>query len=233
MSTQVSTKMEMGRVKKYQLDLARYYQIPAVQSSLSVVLSLFIVSIFILFALKPTVVTIVKLQKTIEDSEKTLQQLKTKVTALQKASVIYEQLTPAIPMLEASIPGKSAEYQALTSTIELLAVQTGVVLNTSSLGETLLYSRILSPFVPNKTQGVAALPFSVRVTGEYPAITSFLQNLLTVDRLIKMDSVTYAREGSVRGSSAGSTSLTIVGEAYYLADQAQLQKAIPLKKGGK
>lgn len=233
MNTPASNKYEASRVRKYQLDLSRYYHIPAVQSSLNVVMSLFVAAFFILFALRPTFITIVKLQKTIADSRLTLKTLDTKVTALQRASTALEALTPVLPMIEASVPSKEAGYSPLISTMEVLAAQNEVVLTTSTLGETVLYSRIFSPFTPNKNQTVIALPFTAQVVGSYSAVTQFLRGVMNMDRIINLESLTYTREGTARGTTTSSTSLTITGEAYYLADQAQLLKALPETKGGR
>ncbi|KKU45346.1 MAG: hypothetical protein UX62_C0037G0005 [Microgenomates group bacterium GW2011_GWA2_46_7] len=59
----------------YARDLRRYYRMPATQMSLTVVLSLFIMAVFIVLALRPTIVAIVKLQKTIVEARKTVEQL--------------------------------------------------------------------------------------------------------------------------------------------------------------
>jgi len=234
MNTPTNPKLGASRARRYGLDLSRYYKIPAVQSTLSVVLSLFVVAIFILFAIKPTFVTIVKLQKSIEDSAKTLQTLTTKVAALERASTNLESLKPFLPMIEASIPSKEAGYATLTSSVELIAYQSGVALTTTTLGETLLYSRIFTPFTPSKGESVIALPFTARVVGSYGAISQFLQSLMKMDRIVHIESLTYAREGNVRSTTESATSLTISGEAYYLADQAQLLKTLSVtKKGGK
>lgn len=232
--TAANAKYEASRAKKYQLDLSRYYQIPAVQSSLNVVMSLFVAAFFILFALRPTFVTIVKLQKTIADSQGTYKTLETKVTALQKASTTLETLAPSLPMIETSMPSKEAGYSPLLSSMEVLAQQSGVSLVTSTLGETVLYSRIFSPFAPNKNQALVALPFTARVVGSYQAVSQFLHTIMNMDRVVNIESLTFVREGNTKGSVVSSTSLTITGEAYYLADQAQLLKAMPIvKKGGK
>jgi Tfp pilus assembly protein PilO len=229
-----NAKYEASRVRKYQLDLSRYYRIPVVQASLNVVMSLFIAAFFILFALRPTFITILKLQKTIADSQVTYKTLEAKVAALQKAAKSLETLAPELPFIDASIPAKEAGYTPLISSMEVLAQQHGVTLITSTLGETVLYSRIFSPFTPNKNQTLVSLPFSARVVGSYQAVSQFLHSVLNMDRVINVESLTYAREGNTKGSTVVSTSLTITGEAYYLADQAQLLKAMPtIKKGGK
>lgn len=231
MNTPVNPKAQMGSIRKYQMDLARYYRIPAVQSSLSIVLSLFVVSFFIFFALRPTFLTVVELQKKIKTSEATLTQIKTKVEALQTAERLYEKISAELPMVETNIPSVSAGYQSLASSIEVLAQQNGVTLHSLAIGETLLYSKILSPFTPNKKQEVMAMSFNARVTGSYVGVMGFLRGILEMDRLIGTSSITLAKELVTETDTTASASLTVVGEVYYVADRLQLQRALPLKKG--
>lgn len=228
----VNAKYEASRVRKYELGLSRYYRMPAVQSSLTVVLSLFVAAFFLLFALRPTFITIVKLQKDITESKQTFATLETKVNSLQRASKTLEQLAPVLPMIESSIPSNEAGYASAVSTLEIVAKQSGVTLNTSSMGESVLYSRLFAPFTLSKNLSVVTLPFTLRVVGDYTGLSIFLKNLLSVDRIIKIESISFAREGNTKGSTTTTTSLTMTGEAYYMADQTQLSKALPVPKKG-
>lgn len=217
---------------RYSQDLRRYYRMPAVQVSLTLVLSLFVMAIFIVFALRPTIVTIVTLKKTIAESEKIRQQLSVKMTNLQKASVQFELLKPILPMLNTTIPNNGAEYLPLTTAIEILARQTGTQLESESLGPTLLFSRIISPFIPSKDQSVVELPFTARVIGSYPNISTFLAKLLSMERIIIIESVTITREIGSKEENTN-VALNISGSAYYLADKVQLEESITENKGKK
>lgn len=217
---------------RYGQDLRRYYRMPAVQVSLTLVLSLFVMAIFIVFALRPTIVTIVTLKKTIAESEKIRQQLSVKMTNLQKASVQFELLKPILPMLNTTIPNNGAEYLPLTTAIEILARQTGTQLESESLGPTLLFSRIISPFIPSKDQSVVELPFTARVIGSYPNISAFLTKLLSMERIIIIESVTITREIGSKEENTN-VALNISGSAYYLADKVQLEESITENKGKK
>lgn len=217
---------------RYSQDLRRYYRMPAVQVSLTLVLSLFVMAIFIVFALRPTIVTIVTLKKTIAESEKIRQQLSVKMTNLQKASVQFELLKPILPMLNSTIPNNGAEYSPLTTAIEILARQTGTQLESESLGPTLLFSRIISPFIPSKDQSVVELPFTARVIGSYPNISAFLAKLLSMERIIIIESVTITREIGSKEENTN-VALNISGSAYYLADKVQLEESITENKGKK
>lgn len=217
--------------QKYAQDLRRYYRLPAIQVSLTLVLSLFVAAIFIVFALRPTIVSIVTLNKTIAESNKTLQQLNTKAVALQRVSTQLEALKPFLPTFNLNIPSDGASYAPLTTAVEALAAMSGTQLESESLGATLLFSRILSPFAPNKNQSVIELPFTVRVTGNYQGVLEFLTKLMSMERVVAIESVTITRETGAKSTSAA-VALNVSGSAYYLADEAQLQKSM-LEKGKK
>lgn len=215
--------------QKYSQDLRRYYRLPVVQMSLTMVLSLFVLSVFIIFALRPTVVSITTLKKTIAESESTLKQLETKIASLQKVSTELESLQLFLPILNTSIPNNGATYAPLITSVESLANQTGTKLENESIGPTLLFSRILSPFSPNKNQKVIMLPFTVKLSGTFPGISDFLTKLLTMDRIIGIESVIITKEAisTTASKDAGVTvSLNINGSTYYLADETQINKAL-------
>ena len=213
----------------YSRDLQRYYRMPATQVSLTLVLSLFIVAIFIIFALGPTLVAITTLQTTITDSQQTLQQLDTKINTLKVITTQFTAIKPTLSTLNLSIPNTGAAYSPLTMTIDALATQAGVSMESETVGSTLLYSRILAPFDPNKAQTVVALPLTIRVVGSYPQITQFLTQLLSIDRIVSLNTVTIAKSSSTKTGTTIVT-LDVSGNAYYLADQAQLTKAFPTTK---
>lgn len=218
--------------RRYSQDLRRYYRMPAVQVSLTLVLSVFLMSVFVVFALRPTILSIVNLKKTISESKKVLQQLETKVNFLQKASNQLETLRPLIPNINNSIPNNGAMYSPITLAIDELAYQVGVIVESESLGPTLLYSRILSPFTPNKNQKVVELSFSLRVSGGYSEVTDFLNMMMKMERIVLVDNVTIAKQAGAKNSTA-SVTMNVSGLAFYLADATQLDKALIQKKGGK
>lgn len=213
---------------KYSQDLRRYYRMPAIQSSLTLVLSLFVMAFFIVFALRPTIISIVTLKKNIAESTKTFKTLETKVANLQKAATQLENIKPSLPTLNLDIPNIGASYNPIVMAVESIANQTNVKIDNESLGETLLFSRLITPYAPSKNQNVVILPFSVRVTGSYMNVMEFLKRLLSMNRIILAETVTISREASTK-ISADTVSLNISGNAYYLADEALLKKSLEVK----
>lgn len=213
------------QVRRYQLDLSRYYRLPQTQISLGVVLSLVLVSFFGMFALRPTLVSIATLNKSITDSQKTLTQLEAKVKALQTASAKLESLRDTTTLVDYAIPTGSAGYAELSSLLTYLASQSGVTLASLTTDDALLFAKVLSPYTLTRGAQPVPLVFSVRVTGSYPAVHDYLVRLLTSDRITRLTSLTYAKE-VVGKTTSTAVSLTIAGEAYYTADLVPLQKIL-------
>src|SRR3989339_1220133 len=151
--------------RQYSFDLKHYYRLPATQVSLTIVMSLVIVAIFAVFALRPTLITIVTLRKTILESRKTLQQLQNKTENVQKAAELLEGIKPMLSRVNLGVTNQGADYSTFVTRVETIAQQAGVQLQSESLGATLLYSRVIAPYNPSKSQGVVELPISLRVSG--------------------------------------------------------------------
>lgn len=216
----------------YARDLRRYYRLPATQVSLTVVLSVIIVALFAIFALRPTVVAIVTLQRTITESRKTLQSLQSKTLGLRRAEGELELIKPKLSLLNSSIANQGADYGPITAQLEELALVSGVQLQSETLGETLLYSKNIAPFTPKKSQKIVALPVTVRVSGSYEAVGVFLRQIVRTRRVIGIESMVITKEAGSRGENI-TVAMSVSGHAYYLADEAQLGTVLTQKKGGK
>ncbi len=225
-----ATKYSQVRARHYDLDLRRYYRLPAVQISLQVVLSIFIIAFFIFFALRPTLTTIISLQKDIEDSRQTLQQLDAKVSSLQRAATILTALKPSLSYIDASIPTTDAGYTPFISSLEILAAQSGATLINDNIGGTLLFSQIVSPFTLAKTESVVSMPVTIQVAGSYEQTSAFLTSLMSLDRIVTITSVTFSHQAITKDSTATVT-LSVSGTVSYMADQKQITTSLPSDKG--
>ncbi len=191
---------------------------------------MFIIAFFIFFALRPTLTTIISLQKDIQDSRQTLQQLDAKVSSLQRAATILTALKPSLSYIDASIPTTDAGYIPFTSSIEILAAQSGATLVNDNIGETLLFSQIVSPFTLAKTESVVSMPVTIQVAGSYGQTSTFLTSLLSLDRIVTITSVTFSHQAITKDSTATVT-LSISGTVSYMADQKQITTSLPSDKG--
>lgn len=227
----------MNSPRKLRLDLARYYRLPSVQVSLGVVLAFLISALLIMFAIRPTFATIVALNKEIKETRETVSLLEKKVTALNRAVSILETIKPNLPTLERSIPGDGVGYDELTRGLEALAQNTGATLETVTVGKSIVSSRLVTAYIPDKKQEVAETPISIRVRGDYPALSGFLTRLLGTVRLTSVESVALLKDGGKASRSAASTegelNLTINGAVLYTVDPGAMGKVFPSNERGK
>ena len=224
-----ATKMAYNRYKKYSLNLRNYYKLPAVHTSLTLVLSLFICAFFILVALRPTFIAIAKLNTTIADSKKTLAQLNAKAGALQQAERVWEEIKQFEPQIERAIPSKGPAYPALVLSAEVLATSSNVQIASETIGPALTFSSIADPYT-GKKRSVITIPYSVRVTGEYQNIMEFMRQLTNLDRMIQIDSLSIARDAEAEGV-AQTLTLSVSAKTYIAADEQMITKILEELRG--
>lgn len=214
--------------RKLRLDLARYYRLPNVQVSLSIVMAFSISALFIFFALRPTFVTIAKLKTDIDEARSSLSALQTKVSALTKASATYESIKPQLPKLAKSIPDNGVGYESIAYAIEALAQETGANVESFAIGKSVLTSKVTPVYAATIGRDAVESSFTLRVLGDYTTVTNFFQRLSGAIRLVKIENITIMREAAGRGAvTSGSLSLTINGSLYYVAEPKALEKVIP------
>lgn len=225
----------MNTSRKLRLDLARYYRLPSVQISLGVVLAFLMSALFIMFALRPTFATIVSLQKEIEESRDLVVTLETKVKALNQASTLLETIKPNLPILEKSIPSDGMGYDQLSRSLEALSQNTGARLDSFTLGSSLVSSRLVNAYNPDKKAEIIQAPITLRVRGSYGSLSNFLDRIMGTVRLTSLESVALFRDGARGRGETTNTELTmtITGTVNYMADPSALLKVFPKSEGGK
>lgn len=220
-------KANYASYKKKLSNIRKYYEKSSVASTLAVVLSLFLVSFFIIVALRPTLVKIAELRKTIEESEKTLAQLETKVQALNRASQVWNEATPYLGYLQTSIPIEP-EYRSLYKEIEALALREGVVYKSGSLGSVILSSRLAFPYEPDINMDGLLISYSMNVEGEYIELVDFMRTFITLDRIMSVDSISFNETTDTENSDF--ISLNISGKAHYFAKVDVVNQVMGVEK---
>lgn len=169
---------------------------------LYITFSLFAVSFFGFFALRPTVATISNLQKQLSDSKATYAALKTKLEALHTLDGEYEALQNTLPIVYAAIP-KTSQIPTLTRQFELLAKSNQIIVNSIDFG-TFEYF----PAKSNNRQ-LYTYNFTIDVQGTESNVDTFISNLISFDRILSIDKISTGRNPS------GEFQATITGQAYY------------------
>lgn len=166
-----------------------------------IILTLFTVSVFGLFAITPTLSTISNLQKKYEDNQRVYEALKTKLESINKLDIAYKGLGPDLPAIFLAIP-RSSKIPYLTRQLENIADSEQVVISRLGFGTIELY--------PSKktNQPLFSYTFSLVVSGPQKNVNNFLKGLISFDRIVSINRLTTGTENNTYQAS-------ITGNVYF------------------
>lgn len=184
---------------------------------LELALTLTTISVFLVFALKPTIVTIIELVKDIKAKEETIAQLDNKLQNLKKAQSIMSENQNQLAVLELAIPD-SPEPFSFTRQVEAAAA-----VNQASLSGIAYPSVTLAGDISLKTKSkkdnfpaeATALVFSGSFGGPYENLVNLLTNLENTRRPIRFDAIAIGKQKS-KESETETINLSVTGRIPYL-----------------
>lgn len=181
--------------------------IPFVKNYGPITITISVVIIFILFAVKPTVESIIVLQKKVVDTKEVLKQIDQKTKDLNLAKQNFESLDEStIFKIRSAIPD-TITVSTITSSLEQSAHK-----NEASISALQLQSITLEPKKDSQVRKLAEVEFTFNIDGAYPRLISVLQDLKKANRLITISSL------SLRNTEEQNPNLvlSIRGKAYFL-----------------
>lgn len=171
------------------------------------IFSIITITIFTLFAIKPTVSTIVSLQKSIKEQQQTLLSLQKKAEDLTLAKENYDALSDESKQnLEFLLPNQTSLSELIQNINTIInahqATSSGMQIEQVDLDG--------SPDKINRNPSIKEIDFLVNVQGSYSQLTSLLDKLSKSTRLISIKTVSFNKppEGI-------NLTMSITGKAYY------------------
>ncbi len=188
-------KNDYMRYKDFFLNVLQvYYAKPNIKIYLELILSLTTIIIFSIFAIKPTILTIIELNKEIQTKENTITEIKQKLIDLQKANDIMQNEAEKLARIETAIPS-SATPENIILEMERLANKNSLqILNLSMseviiMGNEKLKKRGAETFEKLPLEA-DELPFTVSLSGSYQNLVLLISDIENQIRPIKIDSLT-------------------------------------------
>lgn len=178
-------------------------QIEEVKTYTTLILTLLAIIIFSLFAISPTINTIVELKKTLADSEFADESLDTKLAAMQSLQEEYGQLGESLNRIAATIP-TNPDAPVLLAKIQTLATDAGLSIVKVEAVQVELTKK-------DTTTQPSAFIFGITVDGTYAQVLQFLESVPQLDRLVTADSISVTRNPE----AAGQVVATIKFKAYF------------------
>ena len=203
-------QLNYARYKHYYRQIWKFYQKPVIKISSALLLTVFTTIFFAVFAIRPTLVTVAELLKTIEDQEEVVAKLKKKAASLASAQEEYSLNASTIERLDQAIP-TDKEVQELISLIEATAADHQLVLDSMSVDEFEYRNNVSLP-------DTVTLPVSISMSADYITLRDFLNDVVRLPRFISIDSIAFAQpeEESTEDSDDGSIKLAIRLSSHYM-----------------
>lgn len=196
-----------SRYKDFFLNVLRVYNTkPNLKIYLELVLSLLTIAIFAIFAIKPTILTIIDLNKEIKNKQNTITKLHQKVKNLQTANNLMQVESENLKFVDEAIPD-FVDPKTFIQKVENIANLYSIKLTGLSISEVM----ILGNDQKKKDQKDVVLPenaneekFILTVGGTYPNLLLFVESIENFKQPIKVDSF------SIKSSSIGEENLLIL-----------------------
>lgn len=182
-------------------------KLPIVKNYGSTMFSLLTMTILIFFAIKPTVETILVLQKKLADSDEVLQKITRKANDLSKGKQNYDNLDQAI---------KDKIFTLVPDTVSVKSViqslENSAKINNASISALQIQPLIIDTKEDNNQIGtISEISFIFNTEGNYKNLITLLQNLTQSHRLISIDSLSLSKTGDDT-----TLVMSVSGKAYYL-----------------
>lgn len=203
----LESSMRRQRYHRYFVDLSRFYQKKQTRVYTGLVLTLLTTIFFLVFAIRPTLITIASLVKEIKDQRVIAEKLDKKIDDLNLAKKEYQQIEKKLYLVDQALPLDS-NLTTLVKELEALAKKEGVSILSLQFEKINLKGGQM--VVTGQPENVPAVNFSMSVSGAYPQLNSFLDSLTQLRRVTLVDDFT------IQSKKEKALSLTIKAGANFL-----------------
>lgn len=194
----------LNRYFRYFTYIKPILRIPLVRTYGYLIFTILMTIIFIVFAIKPTVQTIVVLQKQVSDQSMILAKMTEKTDSLSLARQNYQNLDQTVSnKIERALP-RTPDIANLVKSLEETTLGT----------EASISALQFQPITIEKDEGEQTLKeimFTYNIEGTYQTLKLILQNLRTSDRVITIDNLVFNKI-----EASNNILMSVTGKAYFL-----------------
>ncbi|MBP9716490.1 MAG: type 4a pilus biogenesis protein PilO [Candidatus Levybacteria bacterium] len=189
------------KYEKYYKDILPYLKKQKNQEYFMAILTLGATICFALFAINPTLSTIVKLRKEVEDSRIVHSALKNKVINLSNLITEYSVIQKDLPLVLDAIP-EQPQAPTLIGQIQTIAQSSNVAIEKLDISEVGLTEEGAS----------TSSKFSFELTGTstYESLNAFISELILMQRIVSLETISLTKN-----ADSETLQLDLKGSAYY------------------
>lgn len=202
---------------RYYHRLGVIYQRPEIKASLEVIFSVFMITMLIFLAIRPTLTNLAALQKKIADQEAVSLKADKKIAQLFLASDQLAANSALLNLFNNAVP-ESFSYFDIFGRVESLANSSGVEIismfipGTDLVGSGKPTGSWAGKIINQNSSGIKVFPVDFQITGMPVQIKKFLVEIENMDRLAVIKNVNLTRE---TGTVKGSEKIKAVGQIYF------------------
>jgi hypothetical protein len=202
------------RYKSFFLNIFKQYQQrPDVKVYLEIVLSSVAISIFAIFALRPTLLTISKLIKEVGAKQQTLAAMEEKIKNTKEAEDLYRNELDKIKLLDTAMPQEPSP-DTLFRQLDGASKKNSVVITNFSISTLTLKDKSLPTTSVSSSAKPSSLKLSFNTRGVYKTVIGFLKDVENTRRPIIFSTFTL---GSYIDKDLGKLIvLSVEGESPYV-----------------
>lgn len=195
------------RFSRYYTYIKPVLRNPTIKTYSPIVFSMITIVIFGLFAVKPTISTIISLQKSIQEQSQVLDRLNQKAQNLSLGKSNYQNINPStLIALNNLLPDKT-DMPALIDNLNSLT--SGLEASVSGL-QFQPVDLLDQPVQLNKDSKLHEIDFTINLVGGYPQFNELLRRILGSSRLINIQSFNITR------SAEDNLLLSLNAKAYFM-----------------
>lgn len=175
--------------RRYYERLQPAFKKPRMRASTTAVFSFLAMALFAWYAIRPTAQTIIYLRREIADKTALNEQMENKITALIEAQSAYETIVDRLPVLTQALP-ENPDGVILARQLRNLANISGASISALQIPSLPVLGSEATPGAKlTQPKPLEEYALSLTLTGEYPAIKTFIDGLLTLRRITNLNSV--------------------------------------------
>lgn len=201
--------------RKYYRSLEPMLAKPKTKRYSTVIFFFLTIALFGWYAIRPTIQTILYLQREIVDKKVVNTQMDDKINALIEAQAILENIQPQIAVIASTIP-KNPQAVDIARQLKNLAQTTQASLSGIQIASVPILITTSSAALSSYVVKHVAIPITLSIDGPYTGLASFMSGLLAMQRIVTIDSISFTPSRSgIPQSGVNEIRLQLKVTAYY------------------
>lgn len=181
-------------------------KLPIIKNYGPTIFSLLTMSMLIFFAIRPTVETILVLQKKLADADEVLQKVTQKANNLSLGKKNYDNLDQNVKEKIAAAITDTVSLKSLVQTLEQAAK-----IHEASVSALQIQPLVVDTEVDDQMGILSEISFTFNAEGDYQSLIALLQDLRVSSRLISIDNLSMSKV-----SDSQTLIMSLSGKAFFL-----------------